>query len=138
MLERERRRILAAEDNSLNRLVLEDMLTHLQAEVTFAVNGREAVELVRARGGGEFDVVLMDVQMPVMDGYAATRSINALAPGLPVIGLTAHALPEEEQRCLSAGMVARITKPVDPHQITSAIHKYLKMTDRQNRPAAAS
>jgi PAS domain S-box-containing protein len=127
-------RILAAEDNALNREVLEDLLRHLDADVTFAMNGKEAVELVRDRGRDEFDVVLMDVQMPVVDGYIATWQINAIAPGLPVIALTAHALDEEKKRCLAAGMVDRITKPVDPHELINVITRHTSASRATSNP----
>ena len=127
-------RILAAEDNALNREVLADLLAHADADVTFAMNGKEAVELVRDRGVNGFDVVLMDVQMPVVDGYIATWQINAIAPGLPVIALTAHALDEEKKRCLAAGMVDRITKPVDPHQLVTVITRHVNANRTATRP----
>jgi CheY-like chemotaxis protein/HPt (histidine-containing phosphotransfer) domain-containing protein len=127
-------RVLAAEDNALNREVLEGFLTHADADVTFAVNGKEAVELVRDRGADGFDVVLMDVQMPVVDGYIATWQINAIAPCLPVIALTAHALDEEKKRCLAAGMVDRITKPVNPHQLVTVISRHINPGRTTTRP----
>jgi PAS domain S-box-containing protein len=114
-------RVLAAEDVEVNRLILEDLLVHEGAQVQFAVNGKDALEQLEEAGVSAFDVVLMDIQMPVMDGHEAARRIRELAPGLPVIGLTAHALPEERQRCLDAGMVERITKPVETDTLVKAI-----------------
>lgn len=119
-------RILAAEDNEVNQLVLEDNLVSEGAEVTLAINGQEAVDHVRQRGADGFDVVLMDVQMPVMDGYEATRQIRALAPGLPVIGQTAHALDEERATCLAAGMVDHLAKPLDPDQLIASILRHAR------------
>ena len=121
-----RPRILVAEDNEVNQLVLEDNLVSEGAEVTLAINGQEAVDHVRQRGGDGFDVVLMDVQMPVMDGYQATRQIRALAPGLPVIGQTAHALDEERATCLAAGMVDHLAKPLDPDQLIASILRHAR------------
>ena len=106
--------ILVAEDNEINQLVLEDLLREAGARVHLVDNGKAALEAVRSAGAATYDVVLMDVMMPVMDGHAATRAIHALAPELPVIGQTAHALEEEHQQCLASGMVDRITKPIDP------------------------
>ena len=130
--------ILAADDNELNRIVLDDILSNEGAQITFVVNGREAVDLVRDHPRG-FDLVLMDVQMPLMDGHEATRRIHAIAPALPVIGLTAHALGEERDKCLAAGMVAHITKPIDiDHLVTTILHQLGKReapvsVDRSNR-----
>ncbi|GLT23652.1 hypothetical protein GCM10007933_31200 [Zoogloea oryzae] len=106
-------RVLAAEDNEVNQMVLEDMLLSEGAVLTMVENGRQAVDAVARHGANAFQVVLMDIQMPEMDGYEATRRIAELAPGLPVIGQTAHALAEERARCLEAGMVAHIAKPLD-------------------------
>ncbi|MGE5466865.1 MAG: MASE3 domain-containing protein [Ignavibacteria bacterium] len=119
-------RVLAAEDVDVNRLILADMLADAGATVTFAQNGKEAVEAVKARPDG-FDVVLMDVQMPVMDGYEATRRIRALAPDLPVIGLTAHALAEERVKCFTVGMLEHVTKPIEPAELVAAVRRCTRM-----------
>jgi PAS domain S-box-containing protein len=118
-------RILAAEDVEVNRLVLEDLLAREGAHVVFAENGQQALERLDELGVSAFDVVLMDVQMPVMDGHEATRHIRVLAPGLPVIGLTAHALAEERDKCLAAGMVAHVTKPIDADALVAAILRHV-------------
>jgi two-component system sensor histidine kinase/response regulator len=114
-------RVLAAEDMEINRLILADLLEHEGASVQFAENGRQALDLLEEAGIDGFDVVLMDVQMPVMDGYEATRRLRDMAPDLPVIGLTAHALEAERARCLDAGMVEQVTKPVEPDVLVAAI-----------------
>ncbi len=116
-------RVLAAEDVALNRLVLDDLLIQEGAQVTFAENGRQALDILRDIGPEEFDVILMDIQMPVMDGYQAAREIAKLAPRLPIIGLTAHAMPEERIRCMDAGMRERITKPIDVNALVAAIRQ---------------
>jgi PAS domain S-box-containing protein len=131
-------RVLAAEDVEVNRLVLGDLLLQEGAEVHFAKNGREALELVEHLGPQSFDIVLMDVQMPEMDGYAATRALRQRAPQLPVIGLTAHALAEERARCLEAGMVDHVAKPIDPEQLVAAIRRHLVQTAPSVPPAAAT
>jgi CheY-like chemotaxis protein/HPt (histidine-containing phosphotransfer) domain-containing protein len=118
-------KILAAEDVDVNRLILEDMLEQEGAHCTFAVNGREALELVEADATA-FDVVLMDVQMPEMDGHEATRRIHAFTQTLPVIGLTAHALAEERTRCLASGMVDHVSKPVNPKILIATILKWVR------------
>jgi PAS domain S-box-containing protein len=116
--------LLAAEDVEVNRLVLEDLLLHEGAHVLFAENGLQAIEQLEATGVSAFDAVLMDVQMPVMDGLEATRRIHALAPALPVIGLTAHALGDEREKCLAAGMVEHVTKPIDVDALVAAILRH--------------
>jgi PAS domain S-box-containing protein len=118
-------RILAAEDNEVNQLVLEDFLTREGAEVRMVGNGRLAVEAVER--GDAFDVVLMDIQMPEMDGLEATKKIRRIAPTLPVIGQTAHALKEEHQRSLAAGMVATITKPIDIEMLVTTVLGHVRV-----------
>ncbi len=113
-------RILAAEDNSINQLVLEDFLCQEGALVQMVGNGREAVLAVQQAPQG-FDLVLMDVQMPELDGCEATQQIKRLVPSLPVIGQTAHALKEEHLRCLSVGMDAMITKPIDIEMLVEVV-----------------
>jgi CheY-like chemotaxis protein len=126
-----RLRVLAAEDIEVNRFLLERILEQEGAEVEFAEDGLEAVRAVEretepsgtSAPRGAFDVVLMDLQMPVMDGFEATRRIRQMRPDLPVIGLTAHALPEERARCLAAGMQAHVAKPVDIDELVTSISR---------------
>ncbi|MBL3619253.1 MAG: response regulator, partial [gamma proteobacterium endosymbiont of Lamellibrachia anaximandri] len=122
-------RVLAAEDIEINRIILEDMLENEGAHVIFAENGQLALEHLEELGVTAFDIVLMDIQMPVMDGYEATRRILEMAPTLPVIGLTAHALAEEREKCLAAGMVEHVTKPFNPDTLITAIRQRIR--DRQ-------
>gem|GEM_PF-1086059 len=126
-------RLLAAEDVEVNRLILEDLLQAEGAEVLLAENGRQALERLEEMGVSAFDAVLMDVQMPEMDGHEATRCIREMAPALPVIGLTAHALAEERDKCLASGMVEHVTKPIDMDILVAAI---LRHTRRQACAAA--
>ncbi|WP_298621962.1 ATP-binding protein [uncultured Zoogloea sp.] len=123
-------RVLVAEDNEVNQMVLEDHLCSEGAEVTLVENGQAAIDCVQARGASAFDVVLMDVQMPVMDGHTATRLLGGIAPDLPVIGQTAHALDEERAACLAAGMVDHLAKPIEPEAMVRSIL-------RHRRPASA-
>ncbi|NTV12221.1 MAG: response regulator, partial [Zoogloea sp.] len=118
--------ILAADDNEVNRMVLEDLLRHEGAAVSLVENGAQAVEQVRRCGPDAYHAVLMDIQMPEMDGYEAARRIRASAPDLPVIGLTAHALAEERQRCIAAGMVEHVSKPIDLDALVAAILKHAR------------
>jgi CheY-like chemotaxis protein/anti-sigma regulatory factor (Ser/Thr protein kinase) len=113
--------ILATEDVEVNRIILEDILVHEGARVVFAVNGQQAIDLIKESGAKHFDVVLMDIQMPVMDGHEATRQIRVFAPDLPVIGLTAYALAEERDKCLASGMRDHVTKPIDTDVLVAAI-----------------
>ena len=119
-------RILVAEDVEISRLIMSEILTDVGAEACFAEDGQQAVDAVRDQGGNAFDVVLMDIQMPVMNGFDATQAIHALAPDLPIIGQTAHALAEEKAACLAAGMVDHISKPIDPDTLFAKILKHAR------------
>jgi CheY-like chemotaxis protein len=114
-------RLLIIEDNEVNRLMLEEILRQEGAWLLSAGNGREAMDILQQRGTDAFDLVLTDVQMPVMDGYEFARQAHHLAPGLPVVGLTAHALSEERSRCIAAGMVEQLTKPVDIDRLVQVL-----------------
>ncbi len=130
--------ILSAEDNEINRMVLEDLLLQLGATVEFAENGKLAVERVHDKGAQAFDLILMDIQMPEMDGHEATRRILEFAPELPIIGLTAHAFAEERERCYQSGMLAHITKPINQQQLCDAIVQALSANkDSIQRSASA-
>jgi len=118
-------RVLVAEDNEVNQLVLERALEMEGAAATIVGDGRQAVNRVLADGRDAYDVVLMDIQMPEMDGYEATRRILELAPDLPVIGQTAHAMLDERRECLAAGMVDHIAKPLDFRQLADMIVRHL-------------
>lgn len=112
--------ILVAEDNGVNQLVLEDCLVQEGASVTLAENGRLAIEAI-AHASAPFDLVLMDMQMPEMDGLEATENLCISHPNLPIIGQTAHALRTEHDKCLAAGMIATITKPIDIEALVAII-----------------
>ena len=114
-------RVLAADDIEVNRLVLADLLLHEGATVVFAENGEQVLAHLKRAGADAFDVVLMDVQMPVMDGFDATRRVQLIAPRLPVIGLTAYALSEEREKCKAAGMVEVVTKPINVKVLVDSI-----------------
>ena len=113
-------RVLLAEDNPVNQQVAVAMLVKRGHEVHVSSNGREALEAVKAR---EYDVVLMDIQMPEMDGFEATHAIRQLPKGktLPIIGLTAHALSGERERCLSHGMTDYLAKPFKAHELFALV-----------------
>jgi len=128
--------VLVAEDNALNQFVLGDMLRGEGAEVVLVENGRQAVEAVD-RDPLMFSVVLMDVQMPELDGIEATRIIRKRHPDLLVIGQTAHALKEEHDRCLQAGMAATVNKPIDIGILVSTMLEHLDGRSSDAAPAPA-
>src|SRR2546430_4071342 len=113
-------RILLAEDNPVNQQVATAMLLKRGHQVDVVSNGREAVDAVAAEG---YDVILMDIQMPEMDGFEATEKIRALPQGrtLPIIALTAHALSGERERCLERGMSGYLAKPFKAHDLFAAV-----------------
>ena len=119
--------ILLAEDNELNMEIAEFMLQNEGAVVTKAWNGQEAVELFEKSRSGEFDVILMDIMMPVMNGYEATKMIRDLdredAKEVPIIAMTANAFTEDRIRAKEAGMDEHIAKPVDTELLVKIIHK---------------
>ena len=115
--------VLAADDVEFNRMLLEDILLHEGARVVFAEDGQQALDCLQRAGVTAFDIVLMDVQMPVMDGLETTRRIRALAPALPVLGLTAHALIDEREKCLASGMADVVTKPINIPHLIEAIRR---------------
>ncbi len=119
-------RVLAAEDNPVNRLVLQQMLEQEGAIVTFAFDGAHALEQVRVHGPSSFDVVLCDIQMPVMDGYQAAQALGHIAPSLPVIGLTAHAFDTAKQQARRAGMVGYVTKPYMLDTLVDEIRRFAR------------
>ena len=119
--------ILLAEDNELNMEIAEFVLQNEGADVTKAWNGQEAVELFRNSKPGEFNVILMDIMMPVMNGYEATKMIRSLdredAKEIPIIAMTANAFTEDRIRAKEAGMNEHVAKPVDVELLVKVIHK---------------
>ena len=117
-------RILVAEDNLINQKLAKYMLSNLGHEVTLAANGKEAVE---SSQNNQFDFILMDVQMPVMDGLEATRAIREREKQsylhIPIIALTAHAMKGDRERCLEAGMDDYISKPINYSELMEAIKR---------------
>ncbi len=115
--------VLAVDDVAVNRMLLEDLLVHEGAYVVLAENGQQALDRLTQEGGARFDVILMDVQMPGMDGFDTTRKVSLIAPGLPVVGLTAYALAEEREKCLASGMVDVVTKPINLKILVETIRR---------------
>jgi two-component system, sensor histidine kinase and response regulator len=150
-------RVLLVEDNEINQQVAMEILSGAGLKVTLANNGQEALDLVRVNA---FDAVLMDVQMPVMDGYTATRKIRELEAGswkleagyssasasslkprassLPIIAMTAHAMSGDHEKSIAAGMNDHITKPIDPEQLIGTLAKWIGCRDWAGKPAEPS
>lgn len=119
-------RVLLVDDAADNQTVIGMFLTMAGAEVEYADNGFAGVEKALA---GNFDIVLMDIQMPQLDGYEATRRLRQQGYTRPIVALTAHALKEEKDRCLSAGCNEHFTKPVDRKQLIVLIEKLVRSRD---------
>jgi two-component system sensor histidine kinase/response regulator len=132
-------RVLLVEDNEINQQVAMEILSGAGLKVTVAGNGQEAVDLI---GAHVYDAVLMDVQMPVMDGYTATRKIRELesrrppAARLPIIAITAHAISGDREKSIAAGMDDHVTKPIDPVQLFCTLAKWLQPGEHE--PVEAS
>lgn len=119
------RRVLLVEDNEFNQEVACELLAEAGITVTVATNGQEAIDLVLAQ---DFDLVLMDIQMPVMDGFSATGRLRqeARLHALPIVAMTAHAMVDEQHKCLDAGMNDFLCKPVDPDSLYKTLVKWIK------------
>ena len=123
------RRILLAEDNEMNRMIAEAILTEQGFALDLAPNGEQAVAMVSEAPAGTYDVILMDIQMPVMDGYEAARQIRALADPqkakIPIVAVTANAFEEDRKLALSAGMNGHLAKPYDIPAMLETLGKLL-------------
>jgi signal transduction histidine kinase/DNA-binding response OmpR family regulator len=129
-------RILLVEDNEINQQVATELLEGAGLEVALASNGREAVDAV---GKADYELVLMDIQMPEMDGFQATAEIrkDARFRHLPILAMTAHALAGDREKSLAAGMNDHVTKPIDPDQLFTTLVKWLG-TSRAKPPRAGT
>ncbi len=134
------RRVLVVEDNQINQLVAVKMLERLGFETRVASNGHDALALLRLE---RFDLVFMDVQMPLMDGYESARAVRdpargALDPDVPIVALTAHAMAGDRERCLAAGMNDYVAKPIEPQQLEAAVVRQLGPLVGMPRAAAGA
>jgi CheY-like chemotaxis protein len=120
-------RILLVEDNPVNQLVAKGMLSKLGCDVTISSHGGEALEQLER---GHFELVLMDCNMPVMDGYEASRQIRSSGrwPQLPIVALTANAMPEERERCRAAGMNDYLAKPFRLAELMGVLDQWIPVT----------
>jgi CheY-like chemotaxis protein len=119
-----KRKILLAEDNPVNEKVATHTLRRLGYEVHAVANGRDAVAAWR---DGRYDLILMDCQMPILDGYEATREIRTLEAGqqhIPIVALTAHAMKDDDVKCKAAGMDYHLTKPLDRERLQACLDQY--------------
>ena len=124
------KRILLVEDNELNAEIAKTVLEDVGALITRAENGQQALELFKEKPAGTFDVILMDLMMPVMDGYTATRKIRELersdAKTVPIIAMTANAFQEDAEKCIAVGMNAHLAKPLDIEKVKTTICHLVK------------
>ncbi len=126
-------RILLAEDNELNREIVKELLSLCGLEITCAVNGREAVELFEKNPPGTYGLILMDIQMPVLDGYGASMAIRRMGvdgrrpdgAGIPIIALTANAFADDAYKAKQAGMNEHVTKPLDLDHLLETMHRWM-------------
>ena len=137
-------RVLLAEDNAINQQIAVELLEGVGVAVDVANNGREVVDRLLATSGDiRYDLVLMDLQMPEMDGYQATARIRAepRLVDLPIVAMTAHAMAEERDRCLAAGMRGHLTKPIDPellYRTLTQFHRPGQVTTMAGKPVDRS
>ena len=130
-------RLLVVEDDSTNRMVARLVLEQAGFEVALVADGRQAVEAVQS---DPFDAVLMDLDMPVMDGFEATRSIRKLEAfeELPIIAMTANAIRGVREECLSHGMTDYVTKPIQVDELLATLSRWLERVDPEPQPVAPS
>jgi CheY-like chemotaxis protein len=124
--------VLLVEDNEINQQVAREILEGAGLNITLANDGQEGVNAVKENN---YDAVLMDVQMPVMDGYTATREIrkDKHFKDLPIIAMTAHAMAGDEDKSLKAGMNGHVAKPIDPDQLFSTLQKWIKPSEKRGQ-----
>jgi len=117
------KKILIVDDEEFNWLLIKDALEDTRATVIWARVGQEAVDLVTA--GEQYDVILMDMKMPVLDGFETTVQIKKINPKIPIIAQTAYAMPDERNKCMEAGCDDYLSKPISLEELLKTIRKYL-------------
>ena len=125
----EGKHILLAEDNDLNWEIAQEILSEAGFTLERAENGQICVDKFTASKPGAYDLILMDIRMPVMNGYEAAKAIRALSredKDLPILAMTADAFSDDIQRCLACGMNEHIAKPIDVGRLTQILKKYIK------------
>jgi signal transduction histidine kinase/DNA-binding response OmpR family regulator len=129
-------RALVAEDNAVNQRLISRVLEKLGCRVDVASNGQEAVAMALRL---QYDIILMDCSMPEMDGYEATAELRRAAPAscrVPIVALTAHAMPEDRAKCIAVGMDDYLSKPINPELVRKALHRWVERYERAERQAA--
>ena len=117
------KRILVVDDEELNWLLIKDIFDDTNAVLTWARVGQEAIDLVAS--GELYDIILMDMKMPFLDGFDTTRAIKKLNSSIPVIAQTAFAMPEEQKKCVEAGCDNYLSKPIEMSVLLDMVDKYL-------------
>ena len=124
------KKVLLVEDNALNREIARMLLKEMGFIIDDAWNGKEAYDKVRESESGEYSIVLMDIQMPIMDGYEATKLIrnlpNRAQANVPIIAMTANAFAEEKKNALACGMNAHVSKPIDVNTLFKTMENIIK------------
>ena len=125
-------RVLLAEDGAINRRLICVMLRKYRIDIETAENGQQAVDLVP---NGNFELILMDMQMPIKDGYTATRELRQAGNTLPIIALTAHAMVGDEKKCIDAGCTSYLSKPINEESLVRELARFIgAVNNEQNRP----
>ncbi len=117
------KKVLVAEDYLVNQEVTQDILELMDVEVRIAENGKEVLDKCET---DQYDLILMDIQMPEMDGYQACRELRKRGSEIPIIALTANALPGDREKCIESGMDDYISKPIEASKLEEVLKKYLK------------
>lgn len=117
-------KVLLVEDSADNQMLIRMYLSHAGASTTFAFDGAEGVEMALM---GDYDVILMDIQMPVLDGHEATQKLRSLSYNKPIVALTAHAMKEEREKCLESGFTDFLTKPIQKDLLFEVLSRYVKV-----------
>jgi CheY-like chemotaxis protein len=124
------KRMLLAEDIEINRLIICELLSLTGLSIDEAENGQQAIEKFNSSPEGHYNIIMMDIQMPVLDGYEAAKRIRALdradAKTVPIIAMTAHAYKEDVDQALSAGMNGHLSKPIDKSALMETVGKIIK------------
>ncbi|MBV8113096.1 MAG: response regulator, partial [Silvibacterium sp.] len=119
-------KVLVVEDNELNQIVAWDLLADLGLQVSIANNGAEALEMAKK---SHYDIILMDMHMPVMSGLEATRALRAMGFEAPIVGMTANVLEEDRRKCIEAGMNQHLGKPIDPAELAACLRTWLTLAE---------
>ena len=135
MVKEKDHKVIIAEDNSVNQMVIKGMLKRLGISVSITNNGEEALALYK-KHHKDYSLVLMDCEMPLLDGYDATKAIRTFETvnglrAMPIVALTAHAVQEHREKALSAGMDLHLTKPIEASSLRDALATFLLRSDNK-------